>query len=491
MKLGELSVMDIYEAATRGARIDASNLEKLDEGAKRLEEAAARSRIYGVNTLLGDLANSGEGGEVDPLDMIRMHACGVGDPAPREWVRASLLVRANQLAQGYSGVRSGLLHVMIGMLNSGASPIVPALGSVGSSGDLIPLAHIALTVAGEGEVEINGEKLPAVEALHKIGLTPFTPSLREALAMINGTSFSAGAFVVELINSFLAVIGSIASTIMVMEAARGSLSPNSIEVNAVKRHNGPLLVAKLLEESLLGSSRINSSNRVQDPYSIRCSSLLIGAALDALRWARRNLENEINSTSDNPVMIGTSFKSTCHFHGQYISLSSDLARNAVASLINLEERRSAQLLRREINGGEEYLGKRGGVGFMIMQYTNAGLSGLARQLASPALVNNVPTSGFQEDVVAMSLNSVYVLRQLNELASRSIAINLLLSYAALSRDECSGCGEVGRLLYGLIRSRWRDGVSSSIELVAHDLPQILTKFLESRGLTLRGVVEGD
>ncbi len=126
MKLGELSVMDIYEAATRGARIDASNLEKLDEGAKRLEEAAARSRIYGVNTLLGDLANSGEGGEADPLDMIRMHACGVGDPAPREWVRASLLVRANQLAQGYSGVRSGLLHVMIGMLNSGASLIVPA-----------------------------------------------------------------------------------------------------------------------------------------------------------------------------------------------------------------------------------------------------------------------------------------------------------------------------------------------------------------------------
>ncbi len=340
-------------------------------------------------------------------------------------------------------------------------------------------------------MEINGEKLPAVEALHKIGLTPFTPSLREALAMINGTSFSAGAFAVELINSFLAVIGSIASTIMVMEAARGSLSPNSIEVNAVKRHNGPLLVAKLLEDSLLGSSRINSSSRVQDPYSIRCSSLLIGAALDALRWARRNLENEINSTSDNPVMIGTSFKSTCHFHGQYISLSSDLARNAVASLINLEERRSAQLLRREINGGEEYLGKRGGVGFMIMQYTNAGLSGLARQLASPALVNNVPTSGFQEDVVAMSLNSVYVLRQLNELASRSIAINLLLSYAALSRDECSGCGEVSRLLYGLIRSRWRDSVSSAIELVARDLPQILTEFLESRGLTLRGVVEGD
>ncbi len=153
------------------------------------------------------------------------------------------------------------------------------------------------------------------------------------------------------------------------------------------------------------------------------------------------MENEVNSTSDNPVMIGTNFKSTCHFHGQYISISSDLARNAVASLINLEERRSAQLLRREINGSEEYLGRRGGVGFMIMQYTNAGLSGLARQLSTPALVNNVPTSGFQEDVVAMSLNSVYLLRQLNELAFRSIAINLLLSYVALDRDGCGGgCG---------------------------------------------------
>lgn len=492
MRLGELSAMDVYEAAVGNARIEFSDIDGLDEGARRLGEAAATSRIYGVNTLLGELANSGEGGEVDPLDMIRMHACGVGEPAPREWVRASLLVRANQLAQGYSGVRSGLLQVMIGMLNSGASPIVPVLGSVGSSGDLIPLAHISLAVAGEGEVDINGEKLPAAEALHRIGLAPFIPNLREALAMINGTSFSAGAFVVELINSFLVVIGSLASTIMVMEAARGSLSPNSIEVNAVKRHNGPLLVARLLEESLTGSSRINSSGRVQDPYSIRCSSLVIGAALDALRWARRNLENEINSTSDNPVMIGTSFKSTCHFHGQYISLSSDLARNAVASLINLEERRSAQLLRREINGEEEYLGRRGGVGFMIMQYTNAGLSGLARQLAAPALVNNVPTSGFQEDVVAMSLNSVYVLRQLNELASRSIAINLLLSYVALSRDECGGCGEAARLLYELIKDKWRNSdVGASIEAVAHDLPRILARFLESRGLTLRGVVESD
>ncbi|GGP19981.1 histidine ammonia-lyase [Thermocladium modestius] len=492
MRLGELSVMDIYEAAIKGARIEASGLEGIDEGAERLVKAAATSRIYGVNTLLGELANSGEGGEADPLDMIRMHACGVGEPAPREWVRASLLVRANQLAQGYSGVRSGLLITMINMLNSGISPVVPVLGSVGSSGDLIPLAHIALAVAGEGEAEASGERLPAAEALRRIGLTPFTPNLREALAMINGTSFSAGALAVELVNSFLVAIGSIASTVMIMEAARGSLSPNSIEVNAVKRHKAPLLVAGLLEESLAGSRRVNSSGRVQDPYSIRCSSLVIGAAIDALWWARRNLENEVNSTSDNPVMIGTNFKSTCHFHGQYISISSDLARNAVASLINLEERRSAQLLRREINGSEEYLGRRGGVGFMIMQYTNAGLSGLARQLSTPALVNNVPTSGFQEDVVAMSLNSVYLLRQLNELAFRSIAINLLLSYVALDRDGCGGCGGTGRLLHELIGDRWRDGdVSASIEAVARDLPFILGKFLESRGLTLRGVVEGD
>ncbi len=484
MKLGYLTFEDVIEVSFNKKKLEAVNEKKYDEEAKTLEVLSSKQTIYGVNTLLGELANEKRSADkIDPKEILRMHSVGVGKQSKPEWVRAAMLIRANQLAQGHSAVRGSLINHILNLLNKNIIPYVPELGSVGASGDLIPLAHIGLALAGEGKVVVNGKVLESKEAFEREGLKPYEPNIKEALALINATSFSAGVFAVELYRSLNFLISSLISSILILEASRGSLAPNSKAVNAIKRHKGSYLISEIIESSTSDSRRLNGSQRVQDPYSIRCSSQLLGAALDSIAWAKKNLEAEINSSSDNPVLLNGSFVSTCNFHGQYIAYSSDLVREAVSALINLEERRSSQLLRKEINGFMDHLGEAGGVGYMLMQYASAALSALGRQLSSPATVNNIPTSGLQEDVVSMSYNSAYLLSQLNDIAFRAASISLMLEYLALKKDDCFGCGKVSTFIYRFIERTFKKDLSEAIEGLSSKINELNERFLEMNGLS--------
>ncbi|MDP8023353.1 MAG: aromatic amino acid ammonia-lyase [Conexivisphaerales archaeon] len=489
MKLGSLTFDDVIEISVNMKKVQKVDEKKYDEELKIAQDLASKQTIYGVNTLLGELANEGKSSRVDPEEILKMHAVGVGKQCKPEWVRAAMLIRANQLAQGRSAVRGSLINHILNMINRGITPAVPELGSVGASGDLIPLAHIGLAIAGEGKVVKGGKVLESKEVLKQNGIEPYRVNLREALALINATSFSSGVFAVELYRSLNVIISSLISSILILEASKGSLIPNSKAVNSVKLHNGPRLISEIIENSLSDSRRLGSAKRVQDPYSIRCSSQLLGAALDSIAWAKRNLENEINSSSDNPILVDGSFMNTCNFHGQYVAYSSDLVREAVSAIVNLEERRSAQLLRKEINGYKDHLGEIGGVGYMLMQYASAGLSALGRQLSFPAAVNNIPTSGFQEDTVSMSYNSAYMLSQLNDIAFRAVSISLVLEYLALKIEQCSGCGKISSMMYSTIENRFKDNLSETIENISSGINEMNKMFLEKNGLSFKSIFQ--
>ncbi len=487
MKIGTLTYEDVIQVSLYGEKVEMVDEKKYDAELNAMEKLASKQKIYGVNTLLGELANEDKTANINSKELLMMHAAGVGKQSKAEWIRAAMLIRANQLAQGHSAVSGALINQILSFINNNIIPYVPELGSVGASGDLIPLAHIGLALIGEGKVVENEKVLESKEVLKQRGLKPYKVNLREALALINATSYSAGVFAVELYRSLNFIIASLVSSVLVLEASRGSLVPNTKAVNGVKLHKGPRLISEILEYSLSDSKRLGGSKRVQDPYSIRCSAQLIGAALDSLAWAKKNLENEINSSSDNPILVNESFMNTCNFHGQYIAYSADLVREAVSALINLEERRSAQLLRKEINGFKEQLGETGGVGYMLMQYASAGISALGRQLSFPATVNNIPTSGFQEDVVSMSYNSAYLLSQLNDIAYRAVSISMILEYLTLKSDGCSGCGRVGKAIYSFIEESFKHDLNESIECLSSKINDLNKKFLDMNRLNLSSI----
>ena len=487
MKLGNLTYEDVIEVSLNQKKVENIDEKKYDAEQGIMEKLASKQTIYGVNTLLGELANEEKPSSIDAVEILKMHSAGIGKQSKPEWIRAAMLIRANQLAQGHSAVRGSLINQILSLINNNVTPYVPELGSVGASGDLIPLAHIGLALTGEGKVVEDGKVVDSGKALEKKGLKPYKINLREALALINATSFSAGVFAIELYRSLNFIISSIVSSILILEASKGSLAPNSRAVNEVKLHKGSYLISEIIESSLSDSKRLNGSKRVQDPYSIRCSSQLLGAALDSCAWAKKNLENEINSSSDNPILVNGSFMNTCNFHGQYIAYSSDLVRDVVSAIINLEERRSAQLLRKEINGFKEHLGEAGGVGYMLMQYASASLSALGRQLSFPATVNNIPTSGFQEDVVSMSYNSAYLLSLLNDIAYRAVSISLLLEYLTLKIDDCFGCGKVSKAIYTFIEGYFKHDLSGAIEDLSSKINDLNEKFLGMNGLSLSAI----
>ncbi|MGC8606302.1 MAG: aromatic amino acid ammonia-lyase [Vulcanisaeta sp.] len=412
-------------------------------------------RIYGVNTGLGDLYNV----TVNPedvakysLDMLIDHSMGVGDYAPDDWVRATMLVRAHQLSLGYSGIRSIIVERLVDFLNMRITPLVPKYGSVGASGDLAPLAHIALALLGKGFVRYQGRVMPSIEALKSIGLSELSLSYKEALSLINGTSYSAAVASLGIWDSYRLLKAALAVMALMIETSRANMASLSIEANSAKLHSGEIEVAKIMSELLSDSKNVNTSGRVQDPYSIRCIPQVLGSVLDALIWVLRNVLNEVNSVSDNPIIVNSAVFSTCHFHGQYVALSTDLLNVSLAVLGNLIERQIAQLLRREINGINNYLANGPWrVGLMLAQYTAAALAARLRELSTPSTVQNIPTSGFQEDINSMSANSAIKLHDVNSIITQLIAALAYVTYSVINaNNSCSTCGKVTTRIYKTI-----------------------------------------
>jgi histidine ammonia-lyase len=401
----------------------------------------AAPAVYGINTGFGALAET----RIDARDIVRLqknlirsHACGVGPDLGDAEVRAMMVLRAQVVAQGYSGVRTEVVELLVAMLNAGLVPRVPAQGSVGASGDLAPLAHLALVLMGEGEAKIGGTMMPAGEALARAGLAPVELAAKEGIALINGTQFmtAIGAIAAARLRELLTAAD--VAGAMAVEALKGSKVPFDDRLMAVRPHPGQARSAGNLR-ALLADSEIMASHvdceKVQDPYSLRCMPQVHGASRDALAWVEERLVCEMNAVTDNPTVLlrddgGADILSGGNFHGQPIAIALDLAAIAAAELADISERRVEQLLNPALNTGlTPFLAPHSGLtsGFMIAQVVSSALVSENKILCHPASVDSIPTSANKEDHVSMGSIAARKLAQVVENVAGSLAIELLVA----------------------------------------------------------------
>ncbi len=404
--------------------------------------AADEAPVYGINTGFGSLA------EVkiphDALgdlqrNLLRSHAAGVGEPLPVTTVRAMMALRANVLAKGYSGIRRATLEHLIDLLNHRVHPVVPSRGSVGASGDLAPLAHLALVLIAEGSaIADDGRPFPGRDALAQAGLSPVDLAPKEGLALINGTQASTAVAALTLLGAErLARAADIAAALSI-DGLRGSYHPFEPRLHDARPYDGQRTSAANLL-ALLQDSPINRSHencgRVQDAYSMRCAPQVHGTARDALAYARRTLEIEANAATDNPMVFAADgdIVSGGNFHGAPVALAADVIVLALLQLATIAERRADRLVNPALSGLEPFLTRDSGLqsGYMIAQVTAAALVSELKTLAHPASVDTIPTSANREDHVSMSMGASLKAQRALELATRVIAIELLLACQAI------------------------------------------------------------
>lgn len=408
---------------------------------------ASGDTVYGVTTGFGDLATVRiSPGEVDLLqrNLVRSHAAGVGEPVADEVVRAMLMLRAAALARGMSGVRRVVVDQLLDFLSHDLLPVIPSRGSVGASGDLAPLAHLALALIGEGEVRVQGETMPASAAMARVGLQPLSLTAKEGLALLNGTQFMAALGCLALADADMVADTADLVAAMSVEALQGSDEPFAAALHAARPHPGQREVAEAMRRWLAGSpnreAHRNSGHRVQDAYSLRCVPQVHGAARDALGMLRSALEIEINSATDNPLVVPPSREypdgavlSGGNFHGEPLALPLDFATMAVTELASVSERRTARLVDASLSGLPPFLTRASGrnSGYMVAQYTAAALVNELQTLSHPSSVHSLPTSANQEDHVSMGATSALHLRIAVENAARVIAVEVLCATQAI------------------------------------------------------------
>jgi histidine ammonia-lyase len=455
-----LTIADVEAVARHGrdAILDDDARRRMLESRDLVERlVAAGEVVYGVTTGFGALATR----FIDPGDAARLqenllmsHAAGVGAPLDTEIVRAMLLLRANTLALGHSGCRPILVDRLLDFLRAGIHPVVPAQGSVGASGDLAPLAHLALPLIGRGSVELGGQRLPALVALREVGLEPLTLEAKEGIALLNGTQLMTAIGALLLADADrLGATASVAAAVSV-EALLGTDVAFAAAYQLARPHPGQIAVAAemrhLLRDSTIQTSHHGDAHKVQDPYSLRCVPQVHGAVRDALDHLRRVLDIEMNSATDNPLVFpeggvaaedaiatgGGRVISGGNFHGEPIALALDFAKLAIAELGSISERRTALLVDSRLNGGlTAFLAPETGLdsGLMIIQYTAAALVSENKVLAHPASVDSVPTSANQEDHVSMGPIAGRHARAVLEHVERILAIELITAVEALDQ----------------------------------------------------------
>ncbi|NHC40453.1 histidine ammonia-lyase [Bacillus sp. MM2020_1] len=395
--------------------------------------------VYGVNTGFGKLSDI----EIDredigklQLNLLRADAVGVGDPLPTPVVRAMMTLRANSLAKGFSGIREETLKLLVDMINEGVHPVVPSKGSVGASGDLAPLSHIAIVLVGEGKAEYKGEILPGGEALKRAGLQPVVLEAKEGLALINGTQCMSGVGVIALNEAERVGLAADMAACLTMEALKGIISAFDSELLAVRPHPELEFVASRMRKWLEGSKRITHQGeiRVQDSYSIRCIPQVHGASWQAFNYVDERLLVEMNSATDNPIVLESGeVISGGHFHGQPIALSMDFLKVAAAEWANISERRTERLVNPQLSGLSPFLAVDPGLecGLMVAQYAAASLVSENKVLAHPASVDSIPTSANQEDHVSMGTIASRQAREIIHNSARVIAIEMICASQAI------------------------------------------------------------
>ncbi len=418
-----LSIADVVAVARDHAAValDAKALKAVAASRRAVEAAVgAGQTVYGVNTGFGKLAHV----RIPPdqarqlqLNLIRSHASGVGDPLPADAVRAMMLLRANVLVRGTSGVRPALPELLVDMLNRKIHPTVPSQGSVGASGDLAPLAHLALAMIGEGDVQVP---------------RPITLEAKEGLAFVNGTQAQTGLAALLVHDAWRLWRAAHGAAAMSLEAVRGSPGPFDARIHDARPHpcqqRSAALMRTLLADSAIRESHRDNDPRVQDAYSLRCTPQVLGAVGEGLAFAERLVATELNAATDNPLVFGDDVVSGGNFHGQPIALALDVIAIALATLAGLAERRLERIVNPDLSSGlPAFLARDPGLesGFMTPQIAAAALVADCRVLATPASVQSVPTEGNQEDVVPMGMTAAWKAGRILANAERIVAIELL------------------------------------------------------------------
>ena len=424
---------------------------------------AQKRTVYGVNTGFGKLSDV----SIDEsdlfqlqLNLVRSHSVGLGEPLPEDEARAMLLLRANVLASGFSGARPLVIETLIAMLEKGVTPVVPEKGSVGASGDLAPLAHLALAAIGEGEVFYRGERLAAGTALERAQIAPLQLEVKEGLALLNGTQAMGAVGTLALYRGERLVQLADVAGAMTLEALKGTPVAFDERIHAARPHPGQLEVAahlrELLRESEIRESHVENDPRVQDAYSLRCMPQVHGSIRTALNHARQVVEIESGSATDNPLVFAESGEvlSGGNFHGAPLALVFDYAAIALTDLMSITERRIDRLVNPDSNEGlPPFLTTQPGIssGFMMLQVTAVALLNEAKVLAHPASIDNVPTDGGKEDHVSMGMTSAVKLRSIVKLAEMTTAIELMTAAQALEFHKGLAPGRGVKQAYEIVR----------------------------------------
>jgi histidine ammonia-lyase len=448
------------------ARLSPSARKRMAEARESLMDLVEGGRIiYAVNTGVGELVDV----KIHPdelrqlqINLLRSHACGVGERYPEEIVRAMLLLRANALAKGYSGVRPDIPEMLIRMLNAGIVPSVPSQGSVGASGDLVMLAHLGLVMIGEGQADAGKGFEPGASALRRKRLAPITLEPKEAISLINGTQAMGAIGVLAVKDAAVLADSAQIAAAMSLEALKGTASAFDLRISQVRPHQGQLRVSKNMLTLLQGSEVMISHHdcpKVQDAYSLRCIPQVLGASIEAIWYASNVLEIEMNSATDNPLFFPDDGQiiSGGNFHGQPVALAMDFLGLAVHELGSFSERRTARLVDDKLSGLPAFLTRHGGVGsgLMVPQYVAASLVSENKVLVHPASADSIPTSANQEDHNSMGTIGAWKARKIVHNVSRVIAIEMISAAQGLDFIPLSSSPAVEK-----VRSVLRDACPS-------------------------------
>ncbi len=442
-----VSVLDAIAAGHARAVLEPAAQRRMTAGARRAQRAISRRRpIYGLNTGVGSFAevplDEAQRGALQ-LNLLRSHAAGAGEPLPAEVVRALLALKAHTLAQGRSGVRPHVARALLRLLDRGVVPQVPDRGSLGASGDLAPLAHLALVLVGEGSARTaDGRLRGGRAALAAAGLSPLVLEGREGIALINGTQVMTALTALAVAQARRVVTAQRAAAAMALEAMGCSDNFLTAALHEARPFRGQIETARLLRRWVEGSTLLGRAGRVQESYSLRCMPQVLAPVLDGLAFIESQLQTELNAASDNPLAVGPggSFVSGGNFHGQSIAAAADHLSLLGATLCNLSERQINRLLNAHLSGLPPFLVEhQAGLnsGLMVAQYTAAALTAESRALAHPSSVDTISVSADQEDLVPMGMGAALHCRTVIGHATTVVAIHLLVAAQALEIHQRS------------------------------------------------------
>ena len=460
----DLTLQDVVNVARNYYQVEISGdaEKRINKSREIVDNIVAENRvIYGITTGFGkfsDVSISGEDCKTLQRNLIISHACGFGNRLDSDIVRAIILLRANALSKGYSGIRLSTVKTLIEMLNKGVHPCIPEKGSLGASGDLAPLSHMVLPMIGEGEAEYKGEILNGREAMEAAGIPIIELVAKEGLALINGTQVMTAIGALALWDGINLVKSADIAAALTVEALRGVKDAFDLRTHSIRPHEGQLTTAKNILALVEGSSLITCQGevRVQDAYTLRCIPQIHGASKDALNYVMHKMEIEINAVTDNPIVTEEGdVISGGNFHGQPMALAFDFLGIAMSEIANVSERRLERLINYQLNDLPAFLVKHGGLnsGFMITQYAAASSVSENKILAHPASVDSIPSSANQEDHVSMGAIAARKARDIIKNGERVLATEILAACQAIDFRKDFVLGTGSAMVYDKIREK--------------------------------------